>query len=80
MIVPSHKNTRCQKSFLNDGSCCCNCANRHLLIVGGTPIKFVCKIKEFGNNAGILDINNGHGMCEMHRWVGEKPPHLLNIE
>lgn len=68
MLQQSYKNIKCSKSFLDDGSCCCNCVNRYILIVDGVPLKFVCKIKNLGNNTAILDLHAGHGMCEMHTW------------
>lgn len=79
MLFPSHTKKKCNKSFVDDGSCCCNCVNRYALVIDGTPLKFVCKIKELGINGEILDIGNGHGMCEMHRRDNENTPDKLYV-
>ena len=66
MLVPCHTNKSCRNSFIESGECCCNCIHRHLLLVNGFPVGFVCYINMDGEQILIRLNRSGHGMCEMH--------------
>lgn len=72
MLVPAYSAKGCIHSVvtdIGDTDCCCNCIHRHMLIVGGLPIKFMC-VNDFGEGPGhehVAEISyTGHGMCECH--------------
>lgn len=48
MLIPCHINKDCKHSFVNNGDCCCNCIHRHLLLIDGFPVGFVCSMNMDG--------------------------------
>ena len=70
MLVPNHRKYRpCRFSTTPEiqGECCCTCIHRHLLIVGGIPMKYVCKVVFDKEDAILVDLGTeGHGLCEMY--------------
>lgn len=79
MLIKNYKNSNCPFSYTGDGDCCCNCIHRHLLLVEGMPITFMCNLKIDGKIHMINIGHNGHSLCEMHQREGQIPIEKLNI-
>lgn len=82
MLIPCHINKDCKQSFVNNGDCCCNCIHRHLLLIDGFPVGFVCSMNMDGESILINLNRSGHGMCEMYCRERDKNKNIndLNID
>lgn len=80
MLIPSHINTDCRHSIVDNGDCCCNCVFRYLLTTkDGFPIRFVCKLEFPHEDSYVINLDQyGHGLCEMHQRENECHP--LNVD
>lgn len=81
MLINSYTDKDCQKSWVDNGDCCCNCIHRYLLVVDNFPMDYYCGLFKDESDDGLIRISrDGHGMCEMHRRKHEKCPEELVIE
>lgn len=83
LVKNNNKKRYCIHSQLQ-GECCCNCAYRYTVVSNGIPISYVCRFDWSKYGEGGIHLiglnNNGHGMCEMHMFVGDEDKEEIDYE